>query len=436
MVSASHEAGASMTKRPNALAARGSVVYTGRMKLFGGRRIYLDYAGATPVDAHAARSLAQALGIAGNPGALHAEGVEASRSLEAARESVAREFGCKPRQIIFVSGGTEANNLALLGLAQARDKRGESLEGTHWIVSSIEHPSVLQPLSEIERFGGAVSYVDPDARGRISPESVANLLTPRTVCVSVGWANSEIGVVQPLSDIARAMRAFEAENKTKIIFHSDAGQAPLYRATLAHSLGVDILTLDSGKLYGPRGIGALYISNRVELAALMAGGGQERGLRPGTENVALASGFAEALQQVSKIREVEAKRLGTLRDILRDLIQKAVPSAIVNGDLAHGLPHMLNISIPDTQSEYLTLALDHAGVAVATKSACREGEESRSHVVEALLAGQVGGETWRAENTLRFSLGRDTTLSDVKKTAEILAKLLMKKRGIGAPKRG
>ncbi len=392
------------------------------MALLGSSRIYLDYASATPLDPSAAREMARAAQILGNPGGLHAEGLQAAAELERAREKIARELGCKAREVIFTSGGTEANNLGLLGLARKRERTARSLSGTHWAVSSIEHPSVLESFAEIERLGGSVSHIAPDSQGIISPEAVQKHSKRDTVCVSVGWANNEIGVIQPLSRIARIIRAHERFHKSAVVFHSDAGQAPLYLATTVHTLGVDMLTLDSGKLYGPRGIGALYLNNTVELARVTMGGGQERGLRPGTENIALAAGFAEALSQLSKSREAEGKRVRALRDSFAKELLKAFPHGVVNGELNASLPHMLNVSLPGIQSEYITLALDHAGIAISTKSACREGTERRSHVVEAL-----GGEPWRSENTLRFSLGQGTTMSELKKTVDVLKSLIDKK---------
>lgn len=382
------------------------------------QRIYLDYASATPVCEEAAQAYARAAEVFANPGSIHADGVRARDMLLAARETIAADLGVKAREVIFTSGGTEANNLALLGFARKRLLTGW-LSGTHWIVSSIEHPSVLECFAEFERMGGAVTHIDPDGSGRITPENVAQALRPDTVLVSVGWANSEIGTVQPLSDISRVIRAHEAAQGTTVIFHTDMGQAPLYKHPHVHTLGVDMATLDSGKLYGPRGIGALYLDNRVELAPVVLGGGQERGLRAGTENVALAAGFAAAMQWVGKMRESEAKRLTSLCDMLTDGIVAGVSGAVINGLQRHALPHILNVSLPDTDTEYLTLSLDAAGIAIATKSACRERGDTQSHVVAAL-----GGESWRASSTLRFSLGRDTSERDIRRTLSSLLERL------------
>ncbi len=395
------------------------------MNFLGTRRIYLDYASATPLDPAAAREMARAAQVIGNPGAIHAEGVEASLELEHAREKVAHELGCKSREIVFVSGGTEANNLALLGIARKLEMKARTLSGTHWLVSSIEHPSVLECFSEIERLGGNVSHVAPDGRGIISPEAVKRHLKKETVCVSVGWANNEIGTIQPLSQIARVIRAHERAHKSKVVFHSDAGQGPLYLGTTVHSLGVDLFTLDSAKLYGPRGIGVVYLNNTVELSAINMGGAQERGLRPGTENVALAAGFAEALAVRAQSRDAEGKRMRVLRDVLAAALLKELPDAVINGDLKFSLPHMLNISLPNIQSEYITLALDHAGVAISTKSACREGQERRSHVVEALVPPALSEvEGWRAENTLRISLGEGTQKKDLQRFVDTLSTIV------------
>lgn len=377
---------------------------------FSKKRIYLDYASAPPVLPEAIAAMREAETLIGNPGAIHAEAVAAKKSLEDSRARIASLLGCKAREILFTSGLTEANNLAIVGYAKHLERTKRTLEGTHWLVSSIEHDSVLASFAEVERLGGSVSYVEPNQRGIITPEAVAAALRKETVFVSVGWANNEIGTVQPLGKIAQTIR----KTHPNIIIHSDAGQAPLYLATLVHSLGVDLLALGSNKLYGPHGIGALYVGKK-ELAPVTFGGKQERGMRAGTENVALAAGFAAAFEVVVRERGEEARRLKNLRDEFVKELQQKIPGLILNGDVKYSLPHMLNVSIPNISSEYVTLALDAKGIAISTKSACREGEESRSHVVAAL-----GGEEWRAENTLRFSLGRDTTENDIRRTAETL----------------
>lgn len=370
----------------------------------------------------AARAVARALSVFGNPGATHSEGQKAKDLLQRSRESIASALACKARELVFTSGLTEANNLAILGLARKMQIEGRDLTDSHWIVSSIEHDAVLECFAEVERLGGKVTHVDPDATGIISAASIARTLRKETTLVSVGWGNNEIGVVQPLREISRLIREHEKKQGTVVAFHSDAGQAPLYLHPSVHTLGVDLFALGSGKLYGPRGIGALYISNRVTLAPILLGGGQERGIRAGTEEPALAAGFASAVEAMAKVREKESRRLQKLRDELAGKIAAQFPSAVFNGptsptvgaDFKRSLPHILNISIPDINAEYMVLALDRSGIAISTKSACNEGDTS-SHVVAAL-----GGPEWRAKNTLRISLGAGTKPAQVSKMVKEL----------------
>lgn len=385
------------------------------LDFFRKRRIYADYASAPPVLPEALAAMREAERFLGNPGALHKEGVAAKQALEEARARVANILGIKSRELIFTSGLTEANNLAILGFARCIERIKRGLEKTHWIVSAIEHDSVLECFDEIERLGGSISYVQPNENGLIQPQEIERLLKPETVFVSVGWANNEIGIVQPIGKIAQAIQAYEEEHKTVIAFHADAGQAPLYLSTAIKSLDVDLLSLGANKLYGPHGVGALYISNRITIASVLVGGAQERGLRAGTESVALASGFAAAFEVVAKERERESRRLRGLRDVLAKELTSRIEGLVINGDLKHMLPHMLNISIPKISSEYIVLALDKEGIAFSTKSACRESEEA-SHVVATL-----GGDTWRAKNTLRISLGKGTSESDISRIAEALS---------------
>jgi cysteine desulfurase len=364
-------------------------------------------------EAHQVMNAAEAFWA--NPGAIHKEAVAAKESLEKARAAIALELAVKPREIVFTSGLTESDNLAILGTARAREIRGEDLRETHWVTSSIEHDAVLECFAEIERRGGRVSHIDPDERGLISPEAVLRVVRKETVLVSIGWANSEIGVVQPLREISQAIRRAAPH----ILIHSDSGQAPLYLSPQAHSLGVDLLSLGSNKIGGPHGIGALCVSNRAAISGVVRGGRQERGLRAGTENVALAAGFAAALQSASRERHEAGTVVRGLRDALLSSIIQHIPGLVVNGSPKYTLPHMLNVSIPGISSEYVTLALDAAGIAISTKSACREGESPESHVVKAL-----GGEEWRARHTLRFSLAAGVSVTDIERVAQALSRIV------------
>lgn len=379
----------------------------------------MDYASATPVSQEVQDEVRRIEAAAwANPGSIHAEGVRAKQELDQARRNIGQFLGCRSRNLIFTSGATEANNLALLGVFKQVVLGGKGAKETHWIVSAMEHPSVLACFEHMRDLGASVSLVRPGADGRINPEHVQALLRDETVLVSIGWANSEIGVVQPISAIAKVVHAHSGERK--VLLHSDAGQAPLYRKGQVHSLGVDLLSLDAGKLYGPRGIGALYVSDDAELAPQIVGGGQERGLRAGTPPTALAAGFAAALKRIAAKRESETKRMEDLQRQCIALLQKekALEGMRINGSEKDGLPHIINISIPNIDSEYLVLALDHHGLAVSTKSSCREGE-AESHVVRAL--GLKKGEEWRARNTVRISFGEDTTLREVQAAVRTIA---------------
>ncbi|HEV3244987.1 MAG TPA: cysteine desulfurase family protein [Candidatus Paceibacterota bacterium] len=387
---------------------------------FRKKRIYLDHASATPLLPEAAAAMRDAEKLIGNPGAIHKEAVEARAALTDARERIAKIIGIKARELIFTSGLTESNNLAIVGFARKLERIQRTLNGTHWIVSAIEHASVLECFAEVERLGGGLTHVMPNEKGIITADAVVAALKPETVFISVGWANNEIGTVQPLARIAEVLRSHEKKYPTTIIFHSDGGQAPLYEATVVHSLGVDLLSLSAAKLYGPHGVGCLYVSNRTALASTIFGGDQERGLRAGTESVALAAGFAVAFEVVAKERHAESKRLEEIRNKLADELTEKIPGLVINGDRSRALPHMLNISIPNIDPEYLTLSLDHEGFAVSTKSACNEGEKA-SHVVEAL-----GGDAWRAEHTVRISLGRGTVQGEVIRFADALSRLALR----------
>ncbi|MCR4325831.1 MAG: cysteine desulfurase [Patescibacteria group bacterium] len=384
------------------------------------KRTYLDHASATPLLPEALSAMNDAEARFANPGSIHSEGVAARGLLEDSREKIAGKFGVKPRQVVFTSGLTESNNLAILGFARRLELSGARFADTHWITTSIEHASVLEAFVEIERKGGIVTRVGPDERGIIAPEALRAALRPETVLVSVGWGNNEIGVVQDISALTRVVRA--ALPKKPVIFHSDAGQCPLYYSPQMHTLGVDVLSVGAGKLYGPRSSGALCVLDPSRFAPMVLGGEHEGGLRAGTEDVVPAVGFARALEVIARERSSEAARLGKLRDELALALAAKIPGIVFNGDRKHTLPHMLNVSIPDINSEYLVLALDAKGFALSTRSAC-ESSAARSHVVHA-LGGAPPTAQWRSSNTLRISLGRDTSDSDVKRFAGTLVALL------------
>jgi cysteine desulfurase len=382
------------------------------------RRVYADYASATPLRKEALRAWSTAQeSFPGNPNSLHSDGVAAHEALSQARKDIARAFECKDSEVILVSGGTEANNIALLGTVR-HVLSSRTMTSLHVVVSATEHSSVLEPCRELERLGVRVTYVQPNAHGVITEEAVHAALTPSTVLVSVHWVNGETGVIQPISAIARRIRAYEQEHSVDMVFHVDAGQAPLYLAHTFSSLGCDLLTVDSGKLYGPRGCGAVLMKSRVHLAPLMYGGGQEKGIRPGTENVGLAAGFATALQSMVQEREGEVRRLRDIRTRLVRALEGAHPDVVVHGAGAQTLPHMISIALPGIDAEYVVLRMDAQGVSVATKSACDETKRE-SHVIQAMTRGT--DRSWAAASTIRISLGKGTRLSDVGKIVKALS---------------
>lgn len=362
------------------------------------KRIYLDYAATTEKT--------------GNPSSIHKEGVKAKKMLETARRKTAAFFGARPEEIIFTSGGTESNNLAIFGAIGA---------GKHAITTAIEHSSVLECFRELEKQGVEVDYLPVNSEGILELKTLAKVLRPETILVSVGYANGEIGTIQPIREISKLLKTTYSKmalsgNSTPF-FHTDASQAPPYLNCEKETLGADLITVDGHKIYGPLGVGALFVRRGVKLKPIMFGGGQENGLRPGTENLPAIIGLAEALELAKKNREKESRRLVALRDFFISKIEKEIPGAILNGSRDKCLPNIINFSFPSKEAEFLALQLDAAGIAVATKSACLKNERE-SYVVKAL-----SGDSRRATSAIRFSLGKDTKKSDLAYTIKVLRQI-------------
>lgn len=400
-------------------------------------RAYLDYASTTPLDPRVKKVMEPFFAKTfGNPSSIHREGVAAKKALDNARTSVARALEAHTDEIVFTSGGTEANNLAIFGVIAATTNyklRTTNYQRPHVVTTNIEHASVLEPLRALEREGRAeVTYVPVEPNGIVKPEKIIAAIRPNTVLVSVMYANNEIGTIQPIRKIGKALRDLRNQQlptanyqlptvKNRLpIFHTDACQAPLYLHCLVNALGVDLMTLDGHKMYGPKGVGALYVRRSTPLAPVMFGGGQERGMRSATENIPAIVGFAEALSIATAEREKECARIEKLRDLLYFLIRTNThieAEVVVNGDLQNRLPNNLNISLPGIDTEFLTLKLDARGIAASTKSSCLKDEKS-SYVVAAL------GDRRRAHSSLRFTLGRKTTKKNVEIVSRMLGKLL------------
>lgn len=346
----------------------------------------------------------------GNPSSLHAEGRAAHEVLARSRATVAQVLGAKPSEIIFTGSGSEADALALRGAAHAYRKFG-----SHVIVSAIEHKAILKAAETLEKEGFQVTYLPVDAEGYIHPEILSAALRDDTILVSIMYANNEIGTVEPIAQLADIVRTKRATRAIPI-FHTDACQAPGSLPVSPTELGVELMTLNSAKIYGPKGIGALYVRNGVRLEPVV-GGEQEQGLRGGTENIALIAGFAAALVEAEAKRTEEASRLSSLRDLLFSEIKQGVPGVIVNGSRTDRLPNNVHISIPDIEGESVLLLLDREGIACSTGSACSALDLMPSHVLRA-----IGQDPNLLHGGIRLTLGRSTTEEDVRFAAAALAR--------------
>ena len=377
------------------------------------RRIYLDHNATCPLEDRVLSGMLPYLKENfGNASSLHSFGREAREAVEKAREEVAQLLNAEPSEIIFTSGGTEANNMAIKGYCwKNRDK------GNHIITSSIEHHAVLNPMKQLEKQGFEVTYLPVDGRGRVSPEDLRKAITPRTILVSIMMANNEVGTVEPIKELVEVTR------EKGIAFHTDAVQAVGKIGVDVNLLGVDFLSLSAHKIYGPKGVGVLYIRKGRKIEPLITGGHHERNLRAGTENVAGIVGLGIASRIAREEMEEEGRRLRELRDRLKEGIQERIPHIRINGDPENGLPNTLNISFEYVEGESIILNLDLQGVAVSSGSACTSGSLEPSHVLMAMGVPPV-----TAQGSIRFSLGKGNTREDIDRVLEILPPIIEKLR--------
>jgi len=379
------------------------------------KRIYLDHAATTPIGKRVLLVMQKtAKDIFGNPSSIHKEGVLAKRELESARKEIAETIGAQPDEVVFTGGGTESNNLAIFGTVPHWD-----IGCPNVIVSAIEHPSVLECVWELERRGAEVTYLPVGSDGVVSAKNIAGAIKENTVLISVMYANNEIGTIQPIAEIAKAIRlkTVNLKLKTRPLFHTDACQATNYLDMNVARLGVDLMTFNASKIYGPKGVGALYVKRGIKLSPVMWGGGQEKGIRSGTENVAGIRGFAEAIKIAQKMKEKESVRLLKLRDhFIKDVLQK-IPGAVLNGDSSRRLPNNVNFSFFGCDGEEIVIQLDARGIAASTGSACANisHDGKVSHVLLAIGAGQD-----IARGGVRFTLGRETTKEDINRAVKAL----------------
>lgn len=382
------------------------------------KRLYLDYAAATPLSTQVLRAM-QPYFVEqfGNASAIHAEGQAAARAVGAAREQIARTIGVRSEEVFFTGSGTEANNLAILGYIEYLHAAGRAYEEMEVISTAIEHPSVLEALRILEMKGVKVHSAPVSETGVIDVAAVGKLLSSQTVLLTYAYVNSEIGTIQPVKRLARTVRAYMKEHDTVIAMHLDAAQAPLWVSCQLHRLGVDMLSLDAGKCNGPKGVGILVKRSSIKVQSLVVGGGQEAGLRAGTENTAGIVGAAVALREAQTAHEAVAVRVSAERDALIAAL-RSIPGVYLNGpDGEERVANNCNISLVGCDSEFAVVVLDAAGIAASTKSACSGAGGGGSTVVMATT-----GDAARATSTIRFTLGPETYLqaTDIERICHVL----------------
>ena len=381
------------------------------------KRIYMDHSATTPVTAQVLQAMLPYLSDKfGNASSLHSFGQEAKEALEESREKVAKLLAASPEEIIFTSGGTESDNLALKGIAQRNKDKGK-----HIITTNVEHPAILETCKKLEKEGFAVTYLPVTGKGLVDLVTLEAAIRPDTILISVMHANNEIGTIQPLEEIGR----LAAEKD--IYLHTDAVQSVGKIPTDVNALGVDLLSLSAHKLYGPKGVGALYIRRGTKLESIVQGGGHERGMRSGTENVAGIVGLANAADLCEPRMASEARRLTDLRDKLAKMVLDSVKDAWINGTMKMRLPGNLNFGFKYVEGESLLLFLDSKGIAVSTGSACSSHKLEPSHVLLSL-----GLKPEQCHGSLRITMGRSNTLEEVDYVAQSIAEAVERFRGISA----
>ena len=385
--------------------------------------IYLDHNATTPLRPEVLEAMLPYLSAHfGNPSSVHWAGRRAKQGLEEAREQVAALINARPSEVVFTSGGTESNNLALRGaLWAARSNR----KGMHIITTAIEHSSVLAPLHALTREGCALTTLSVDSNGRVQVDDLTTAPRPETVLVSIGLANHEVGTIQPISALSRVTR------ERGVLLHVDAVQAAGKLPLDVNSLGVDLLSLSAHKIYGPKGVGALYVRKGTGLVPVLVGGPQEREKRPGTENVAAAVGFGVAATLAAQELEVNVAHYLRLTTQLWQGILQRVPNASLNSPERDRLSNTLNVGFAGATGEGLMMGLDLAGVAVSTGSACAAGSLEPSHVLLAL-----GRDTAAAKSAIRFSVGKNTTEQEIERVLEVLPAIVERVRAAAPARSG
>jgi len=376
-------------------------------------RIYLDYNSTTPMRPEVLEAMLPYLRDAyGNASSIHGFGQEAKKGIEEAREKVARLINASPTEIVFTGGGTEADNLAIKGIAYANREKGR-----HIITSPIEHYAVLRPCEHLVKEGFRITYVPVDGKGRIDPEDVRKAITEETILISLMHSNNEVGTIQPIKEIGQLAKAH------RILLHTDAIQSVGKVPVDVETLGVDLLSMSSHKIYGPKGIGALFIKSGITIAPLLHGGHHERNRRAGTENVAGIAGFGKAGELASGELAKNQERMKALRDYFWQKIQARIERVDLMGHPVDRLPNTVNVAFEFIEGESIVISLDLQGVAASTGSACTSGALEASHVLAAMGIPRL-----TAQGSVRFSLGKGTTREEIDQATEILAETVNRLR--------
>jgi cysteine desulfurase len=381
--------------------------------------VYMDHAGTTPLDSKVLGAMIPYFSQHfGNPSSLHSVGQEARYALDEARERVTGVLGCRPREVVFTSGGTESDNAAIHGVATALKETGN-----HIITSSVEHHAVLHACEHLESQGFEVTYLPVDSDGMVQPQAVYNAINERTTLVTIMYGNNEIGTINPISEIAKSIKQRVEELSRTIVFHTDAVQAAGFLDLDVAKLGVDLLSLSGHKFHGPKGTGVLYIKRGTAYLPLSHGGGQERERRSGTENIPGIIGLSLALETANNSRKATGEHCAALRDRVIEAVLEQIPGSRLNGHPTHRLPNNANFSFTGVEGEPILLGLDMAGIAASSGSACSSGSLEPSHVLLAL-----GQSAEIARGSLRLTLGRDTTEEEVEYLLGVLVDLVQRLR--------
>jgi len=379
------------------------------------KQIYLDYAATTPADSEVVQAMLPYFHEAfGNPSAIYSYVQEAKNAVEEARVKVARLIGARDDEIVFTGSGTEADNFALKGVAFENKSKGN-----HIITSSIEHHAVLESCKFLEKMDFKITYLPVDSNGLVDPEDVKKAITDKTILISIMHANNEVGTIQPICEISKVAK------KAGVYFHTDAVQTAGHIPSNVKELGVDLLAMSAHKLYGPKGVGLLYIKKGTKIMPFLNGGAQERGRRASTENVPGIVGFGKAAELAGRDIDSEAARITRLRDKLITGIQKNIEHIKLNGHPVKRLPNNVNISVEFVEGESMCLNMDMSGICISTGSACSSTSLEASHVLLALGLDPV-----KAHGSLRFTLGKWTTEEEIDKVLETLPRIVAKLRAM------